>query len=163
MKHAWLLAPVVTLVSVVFLAESLGALSIEQRRKELGWQFEYGFYRKEIWDGKFPFWWMQGDARMTIAAKGDVLEFALFCAHPDADEKPVKASIFIDGGKMKTLALTRDRWREVRLKLNAHPGSQVVLRIIVDRTFNPKELGTAQDARDLGVAIAKVRWSNARQ
>jgi len=163
LKHAWLLAPVVILVSVVFLIESLGALSIEQRRKELDWQFEYGLYRKEIWDGEFPFWWMQEDARMTITAKGEILEFTLFCAHPDADEKPVKANIFIDGSEMKTLALTRDRWREVRLKLNSRPGAQVVLRITVDRTFNPKELGTAQDGRDLGVAIAKVRWSNACQ
>ncbi len=162
-KPVWLFAPVVTLVSVVFLIESLGALSIEQRRRKLGWQFEYGFYRKETWDGEFPFWWMQRDARMTITAEGEVLEFALFCAHPDADEKPVKASIFIDGSRMKTVELTRDRWRKVLLKLNCRPGGQVVLRITVDRAFNQRELGIAQDARDLGAAIAKVRWSNACQ
>lgn len=156
--HGSSLAVVVTLVSVVLIAESLGPLSIEQRRKELGWQFEYGIYRREIWDGEFPFWWTQREASMTMTAKGDSLEFALFCAHPDADEAPVRASIFIDGNKMKTVELTRDRWTKVRLDSKTTPGAEIVLRVSVDRTFNPRALGIAEDARDLGVAFAKVRW-----
>jgi hypothetical protein len=162
LRHGLSLAVVVTVVSAVLLAESLGALSIEQRRKELGWQFEYGMFRKEMWDGKFPFWWTQREASMTMTAKGHFLEFALFCGHPDADEKPVRASIFIDGSKMRTVELTRDRWTKVRLKSKAVPGAEIVLRVSVDRTFNPRALGSAEDARDLGVAIAKVRWSDSQ-
>ncbi len=162
-RFSWLLSTVVIVVSAVLLIESLGALSIGRQRKELGWQFEYGLYRKEIWDGEFPFWWTQKEARITLAAKGEVLEFALFCAHPDADEKPVKADIFIDGRKMKTIELTRDRWRVVRLDLKPPADAEVALKIAVDRTFNAQELGIGTDGRNLGVAIAKFRWSKAAQ
>ena len=155
-----LLAAAIGTVSVIFLFESLGPLSIEQRKRALGWQFDYGIYKKELWDGKFHFWWMQKEAQITITAKGDVLHFALFCAHPDADRRPVVVSISTNLGTQKSIKLTRDRWREVSLDLKTRPGDKIALKICVDRTFNPRKLGISNDGRDLGVAIAKIRWSH---
>ncbi len=156
----WLLAAAIAAVSVIFLIESVGPLSVEQRRQMLGWQFDYGIYKKEMWDNKFCFWWMQKEAKMTITAKGDVLHFALFCAHPDADQRPVAATISTNVSAEKTIQLTRDRWRQVSLHLNTRPGDKIALRICVERTFNPRKLGVSDDGRDLGVAIAKIRWSD---
>ncbi|RLC46271.1 MAG: hypothetical protein DRH70_05830 [Candidatus Coatesbacteria bacterium] len=155
-----LLAAAIGTVSVIFLFESLGPLSIEQRKHVLGWQFDYGIYKKELWDGKFHFWWMQKEAQITITAKGDVLHFALFCAHPDADRRPIVVSISTNLGTQKSIKLTRDRWREVSLDLKTRPGDKIALKICVDRTFNPRKLGISNDGRDLGVAIAKIRWSH---
>jgi len=156
----WLLAAAIAAVSAIFLIESVGPLSVEQRRQMLGWQFDYGIYKKEVWDGKFRFWWMQKEAKMTITAKGDVLHFALFCAHPDADQRPVVATIYTNASAKRSIQLTRDRWREVSVDLNTRPGDKVALRICVDRAFNPRKLGISDDGRDLGVAIAKIRWSD---
>ncbi|MBN1592638.1 MAG: O-antigen ligase family protein [Candidatus Coatesbacteria bacterium] len=153
------LVPVaVVVVLVVFAANSLGSLSIAHERDELGWQFEYGIFKKEDWGGEFPFWWTQREAGVALTVKGRVLHFSVFCAHPDADERPVKVSIILDGRTVETLDVTRDRWRDVSLKM-PEGRSEVSLRLSVDRTFNHHELGLGPDRRDLGVAIAKFHWS----
>lgn len=153
-----LLAASVTIVSVILLSESLGPLSIPRRREAVGWQFEYGFYRKEVWGDKFPFWWTQKEAQMRITAAGKALEFSLFCTHPDADNNPVTVRISVNGQFVEAVELTRDRWKKVKVPLAGLEGKRIALSLAVDRTFNPKRQGISEDHRDLGVAIARVHW-----
>ncbi|MCD6326585.1 O-antigen ligase family protein, partial [bacterium] len=158
--HRSFVAVPVIIVMGIFLVQSLGPLSIEQRRQDVGWQFEYGLYRKELWDNRFPFWWTQQESQMRVPVQGSILAFSVFCAHPDADERPVVCRVSIDGQMRGRAELTRDRWRRLKVPVNAPIGSEIVFNVAVDRTFCPCVEDNTADDRDLGVAIANIRWSD---
>ena len=159
-KVSVILVPLIIVVSAIFLAESLGRLSIEARRRQVGWQLVYGFYRRETWDGKFGFFWTQKEAKMCIPVRGKALVFSLFCAHPDADEKPVICSLFVDGRLERTVTLPKHKWQTVRIPFRYRIGRECTVRFVVNRTFNPRKAGLSNDGRDLGVAVAGFRWQD---
>lgn len=127
-------------------------------KKDNATEIVYGFYGQEIWDDMKYIRWISDRALAKLKVKGEILSLSLFCGHPDVKNSPVKVDIWIGDDLVKQVIFYENRWEDVKLFVSDRAGSEIKLKIRVDRTFVPKHFGINNDERNLGVAITNLEW-----
>jgi len=92
-----------------------------------------------------------------------VVEIPILASHPDLRTNPVKVRIELvkDLFKQKKLlaeiTLRESSWKIFKYNLRKELGQKIILLFQVSRTWNPKKSLGADDSRDLGIALGKIR------
>ena len=114
-----------------------------------------GFYDKEFnsfrWAGK------AAKLFLTIPEDSTQIYLQLHASNPDIDKTPLRVSLYAGQDKVSDIYLTDYEVHDYSFRLpeNIKPGT-TELKVVVDRTFIPKESGMNEDTRALGVAIHKI-------
>ena len=124
---------------------------------------DYNFQMKgNRWTGKSAF--------VMTKVEQPVLALTLECVHPDiASNKPVNASISIDGESLTNIVFLRRNRKIVEIDISENPqlapylskNKDILVRFDVDRTWNPSEVYPQRfkdDNFDVGVAVSPVKW-----
>lgn len=127
-------------------------------KKDNAAEIVHGFYGQEIWDDMKYIRWISDRALAKLKVKGTILSFSLFCEHPDVKNSPVKVDIWIGDDLVKQVIFYENRRENVKIFVSDRAGSEIKLKINVDRTFVPKHFGINNDERNLGVAITNLEW-----
>lgn len=122
-----------------------------------------GFYPPEEHEGR-TFAWTGGEARMLLsvgkgaAAGPRVLHITLHGWRP-AGVAPAQIRLLVDDRLVAERTLPVDgAWIDWRVRFPAPRSSSEALTITLQTTtFNPRDIGSGDDFRDLGVAVAGVR------
>lgn len=115
----------------------------------------YGFYHSE--SDSFR-WTMKGCSLfINVPEDRDRLEIELHTSNPDVVEDPLLIDLYLGNRKISRFSLSDMDIKVFRFDIDEEmaPG-MTELRLEVDRTFVPKELGMNNDPRELGVAIYRV-------
>lgn len=123
-----------------------------------------GFYAEEKWPQKdLPEDFMENSSSVrwtgmrasfpvSETIKKSEAELYFKVAHPDIQQKNVTLTVKADNRAIKTVNFSDYSWKKLVLSSNELENSEV-LTFILDRTWNPKLTGLAEDTRDLGVAV----------
>lgn len=139
------------------------SLSLESRTEQLGIRQEFGLYEYEVSPEGETFRWTREYGGVTVRVEKPVIQIPLLAAHPDIDRNPVRIRIYLikDFFKQKILLddvrLSDNSWRIFEYRLPGEIRRDVILLVRVGRTWNPLKMGRGSDARNLGVALGKVR------
>ena len=118
----------------------------------------YGFYHSE----KDGFRWTSRAASLFIEIPDSYSHMVIWVqtVNPGVAQRPVKVSIFLADRKIMEFRLKDQMMREFSgaIKKGLRPGP-AELRLTVDGTFVPKELGINEDGRELGVAVHRIEIS----
>ena len=123
-----------------------------------------GFYPLQTWEGEpwdgwpgdMPLKFRWSGNRATLNLEGNYpngLRIFLKVAHPDIQNTPVNVRIDQNGRRWFNQVFKDDKVHVVELTPEQLSESRF-LNIVVDRTWNSRKMGVADDNRDLGVAVA---------
>jgi O-antigen ligase len=154
--------PLVALAALVLFGlgsyhSAFGSRGYAARRQARWWPAdrlaEQGFYPYETVDG-IRCRWTGRTAVSRLHATSDVLEFDL-AVSPQNSRVPGGLTLRVEivGHRTRTLTFTGPRRLRLRIHAPGMAGKRVTVRLTVDPTFNPSELGHSGDDRDLGVLV----------
>ena len=157
--------------AVVFLAyggvhlwNSTHALSLPARTRALGLARNFGLYAPERAPDGGQFRWTREYGGIPLVLEKPVVVIRLRAAHPDLRRRPVRVRFFWveDVFRRRTfireVSISEAGWKTVELPAPGRPGSQCVLYLETDRTWNPKRALGVNDARNLGVAVGPLEF-----
>ncbi len=112
---------------------------------------DFGFYNQESWHGAFNYRWAGAHARWAeqTGSNGHIVVNYLV-GHPDAKDRPVRWTLFVNGEKVYEDTVAGHGWRAVQIESSANSWND--LHAMVDRMWMPGEYGK-DDTRELGFAI----------
>jgi hypothetical protein len=120
------------------------------------WEVLTGNDKPKNYIGKDPFHFRQTAKRASMvltAAHQKGLNLYLKTKYPQVQQHPVKVTILGDLGIIKKETISDHYWDKLSLE-PAQIQNTKMLTIEVEKTWNPKLLGIADDDRDLGLAVA---------
>jgi len=119
-----------------------------------------GLYPEEFKDGGREYRWGEKVVLSPLEIKGKWINIPIRLGNPDIKEHPVKAKIFIDRKIIDHLDFKDNDWHMLRYPIQNMEGSEIFLKIEVNRTWNPYLRGVRHETRDLGPALGKIFWSS---
>ena len=119
-----------------------------------------GLYPEEFKDGGREYRWGEKVVLFPLEIKGKWINIPIRLGNPDIKEHPVKAKIFIDRRIIDHLDFKDNDWHMLQYPIQNMEGSEIFLKIEVDRTWNPYLMGVRHETRDLGPALGKIFWSS---
>ncbi|HWP98894.1 MAG TPA: hypothetical protein VNK92_00355, partial [Vicinamibacterales bacterium] len=135
---------------------ALGELRVPWRAKRFDFDYAHGITVEAGADAGTTRAWTRRRAVIVpeapASAAGSPIELELTARveHPDADERPVRVRIRIDGARLVDRRFTRGVPLVERVRIPA--GSRFVLETAVDRTYRPA--GCAAETCERGLALA---------
>jgi O-antigen ligase len=146
----------------VYLWNSTHSLSLEHRRSIFGWKQNFGLYDVERDDRGNSFRWTKKRAGIELKKLGDDIVIPVMASHPDINENPVTARIFLADSSfrkqrlIKEISLDNAEWRRIEYSLADHGGSVIFLLFETDRTWQPLKYTGAPDPRNLGLRLGRI-------
>lgn len=115
----------------------------------------YGFYHSE--SDSFRWTMKSCSLFINVPEDRDRLEIELHTSNPDVVIEPLLIDLYLGNRKISRFSLSDMNIKVFRFDIDEEMASGMTeLRLEVDRTFVPKELGINDDPRELGVAIYRV-------
>ena len=117
-----------------------------------------GFYEPELnsyrWTGQ------TASLFIEVPQGYSQIKIKLNAMNPDIASRPVKVGLYLAGRHVMELHLQDQAVTEVSGKIEERlrPGL-TELKLVVDRTFVPKDQGMNEDARELGIAVYRIEIS----
>jgi SAM-dependent methyltransferase len=115
-----------------------------------------GFYAPE----EERFRWTEKEAVFYLKAGEGCSHLTMQAAapHPDLASKPVQVAVYLDRRKVAAFSLRDPDRKNFSFDLSRviSPGLHRI-RLVVDRTFTPRDWGINQDPRTLGIILYRVR------
>ncbi|MBN2207616.1 MAG: hypothetical protein JW742_09450, partial [Candidatus Aminicenantes bacterium] len=142
-------------------------LSLPVRTRALGLARDFGLYPTEREPDGSPFRWTRGYGGIPLIVRKSVVVVRLRASHPDLGVRPLRVRFYWVEGVFRRCRLIREisiadsDWRTVELTAEGSVGSERVLLIETDRTWNPKKALGVPDPRDLGVALGPIEFRDA--
>ncbi len=115
----------------------------------------YGFYDSEL--DRFRWTGRRCSLFINVPEGRKRLEIELQTSNPDVRRGPVRANLWLGEDPISSFDLCDSSMKVLNFEIDedVRPG-MTELKLEVDRTFVPRELGMNDDPRDLGVAIYRV-------
>jgi len=141
-------------------------LNSERRQAAYGLKIEKGWGKWEKWKGvPFQHRWIEKSAHITLNRKDLLLGFPIVSSNPKLAEDPQKVSFYVNGEMITEMTLDKPgEWKLIKfpaLYADAFIHSispHVSVRIEVDKLWNPSNVSSNKDIRNLGITVGKHRW-----
>jgi hypothetical protein len=104
------------------------------------------------------FRWTGRWASLPLQTNGAEAVISVHAPHPDIEQSPVLVDFFWDATLKHTVELAGPEQVEVRVPVDVARGTQGVLSLRVDRTWNPVTTRMPANTREFGVGITRVEW-----
>ena len=114
-------------------------------------QFVCGWYPTEMWEGKFPFRWSNGEGKLAIhnpKREATVRVEILKGASP-------KLSVVVNDSPLAELAL-RDGWQQIQVQLPRIIDGDAIEVLLRCDPWRPADVDGGDDFRRLGVAVRRA-------
>jgi len=142
------------------------SLNSERRQAAYGLQIEKGWGKWEKWKGEpFQHRWIKKVAHITLNRKDLLLGFPIISSNPKLAENPQKVSFYVNGDMITETTLDKPgEWKLIKFPAPyadafIHSFSpHVSVRIEVDKLWNPSNVSSNEDVRNLGITVGKHRW-----
>jgi len=142
------------------------SLNSERRQAAYGLQIEKGWGKWEKWKGEpFQHRWIKKVAHITLNRKDLLLGFPIISSNPKLAENPQKVSFYVNGDMITETTLDKPgEWKLIQFPapyadafIHSFP-PHVSVRIEVDKLWNPSNVSSNEDVRNLGITVGKHRW-----
>lgn len=157
----WVPILLIGIFGLVHLWNSTHALSLENRTRRYGWSQNFGLYDQETDERGFAFRWTKKTAGLTIEVLGPTLVLPLKVSHPDLEERPVRARVFLGDINLRRKSLLEEiiikkgEWQDLEYSLPSPSPKKIYVVLEADRDWNPsKSLGTL-DPRSLALGLGE--------
>ncbi|MCK5851844.1 O-antigen ligase family protein, partial [bacterium] len=138
-------------------------LTVKKLEEALRKTKDYNFHRKAAAR------WSDSSSFVMTKVKKPVMSIGLQCVHPDiASNKPVNASISIDGESLTNVVFYRKNGKVIDIDISKNPKlatylakkQNVLVRFDVDRTWNPSVFFPRfkEDNFEVGVSVQPIVW-----
>jgi len=158
-RRRWLIALGIASVGAVGAYQMLhnfGDLSLASRRALLGLEQSEGFHAWETDETGRRFRWTGEEARLVVPTNRGEIRINLVARNPDLATRPLGVWFSLDGKPAGRSEITSSNWQWVRVSVPPNAPDRAELRIRVERTWRPRDLGFGHDTRVLGVAVARI-------
>lgn len=130
---------------------------------------EYGIYRYERDERKNQFARTAARVYKPILVRDRYLRLFLRASHPDVEQLPVTATVFLDSSFLGSVVLSNRTWQMARFDLQnwlaRQPTNRVLgvstratLHLRSSRTWNPRRTRRGTEDRDFGVDLGAIEW-----
>ena len=147
---------------LIHLWNSTHSLSMRSRSETLGLVQDFGLYPAEKSPDGGEFRWTREYGAIPLKAGIAELALSIRAGRPDVARKPIKVGIYFVKGLFRSRRLLKDvilgdaEWTTVPLTLGEKTHGEALLLLEVDRTWNLRKEGGADDPRNLGVAVRRA-------
>jgi O-antigen ligase len=149
---------IIFIFSVSFLYSSFIPLSINVNQKYFRMnQNEYGFYGKEVIDGK-EVEWIGINASKVIEKQGNIISIPFKDGIPVERKSPNSIRFYVDNKLVRILKVNDNDWHNISIKIPDFTGDRFTLTITCSDSWSPKEFKINNDTRELGLLIGKIEF-----
>ena len=149
---------IIFIFSASFLYSSFIPLSINVNQKNFRMnQNEYGFYGKEVIDGK-EVEWIDIDASKVFEKHGNIITIPFKDNIPIDRKFPIFIRFYVDNKLVRLLKVNDNNWHNVNIRIPDFVGDRFTLTIACSDSWSPKVLKINNDSRELGLLIGEIEF-----
>jgi hypothetical protein len=119
--------------------------------------YSSGFYRWEKQADGGEARWMTKKAVLNVKVKGDLMILKVSAPLPGLDKNPQKLNVWFGDYKVEEV-FNDTNVRTIEIPVNKKEGSYEMLWLESDYVYNPLNMNTGGDKRDLGVMVKRIEW-----
>ncbi len=149
---------IIFIFSASFLYSSFIPLSINVNQKSFRTnQNNYGFYGKEVIDGK-EVEWIGIDASKVFEKNGNIIIIPLKDNIPVSRKLPIFIRFYVDNKLVKLIKVNDNNWHNINIKIPEFVDDKFTLTIACSDSWSPKELKINNDTREFGLLIGEIEF-----